>query len=120
MKKLMLIIFSLVLIVMSSAVVWSEGLTADDINFLKNKCLVEQSDIDVIPKLAPEVTNNLYSLIAKRDCDLLKPFKVSRKYFRDNMSTCEFNDLMSPEGWSSTYLTKEERAQLNKHIRSCF
>lgn len=113
MKKLMPFIFATILIVMFSFSVWGAGLTADDVKFLKDKCLIDQADIDVISKLNAKVQDELLSIIAKRDCELLKTFKNSRNFAR------QLNKIVPPypesinlpkvsQPWSVKYLTEKE------------
>jgi ankyrin repeat protein len=84
-------------------------LTAADVNFLKNKCSIAQADIDVISKLEKNVQQKLFSRIARRDCELLKEFKISRHYAGQINKTGPHDKIpMPPAGWNMDYLTPSE------------
>jgi ankyrin repeat protein len=81
-------------------------LTAADADFLLRQCLLEQSDIDAIPKLEKGIQKLLFSRIALRDCKLLAGFKASRNYYRQLKPNSKIP--LPPAGWDSHYLTDEE------------
>ena len=90
------------------------GLTAADEQFLTGECKIEQSDIDVIPKLDAKTQQMLLSRIAMRNCTLLNSFKAVRNYYR---SLKPKEAMPMPTGdWvhADIYLTEEE---FNRYVK---
>jgi ankyrin repeat protein len=90
------------------------GLTAADKQFLTGECKIEQSDIDVIPKLDAKTQQMLLSRIAMRNCTLLNSFNAVRNYYR---SLKPKERLPMPSGdWvnADIYLTDEE---FNRYVK---
>jgi lysyl-tRNA synthetase class II len=81
-------------------------LTTKDIEFLTKQCLIDQADVNVIPQLGERTRMKLFSLIDKRDCKLLVPFKATRNFYRQ----LQYNKPipLAPAGWSILYLTDKE------------
>ena len=93
------------------------GLTAADKQFLTGECKIEQSDIDVIPKLDAKTQQMLLSRTAMRNCALLNSFKAVRNYYR---SLKPKERLPMPTGdWvhADIYLTDEEFDRYVKIMR---
>jgi len=90
------------------------NLTAADTDFLLHQCLIEQSDINAIPKLEKGTQKFLFSRIAMRDCKLLAGFKASRNYYHKLKLNPKGAIPLAPVGWSRNYLTKEELNQYDK------
>jgi ankyrin repeat protein len=87
------------------------GMTGADIQFLTEQCKFVQSDIEVIPNLDAQTRQMLLTRVGMRDCKLLQPFTASRDYYRQIIQ----NVLKrSPQGWSLSYLTKDEYKQYMK------
>jgi hypothetical protein len=90
------------------------GLTAADKQFLTGECKIEQSDIDVIPKLDTKTQQMLLSRIAMRNCILLNSFKAVRNYYSSLKPKVR---LPMPTGdWvhADIYLTEEE---FNRYVK---
>jgi hypothetical protein len=95
-------------------------LGAADVAFLQKDLQLLDADIEAIKDLDIEVRQDVLHWTAKRDRAALGAFKVSRDFFRAQMATTEFADLVTPKEWRSKYLTKDERTQLTKHVRDSF
>ncbi len=80
-------------------------LSNTDIEFLK-QCGVQQTDIDIIPKLDKETQAEMYAWIAARDCSKLEPFKASRNQLRATRPNTR--PPAAPEGFSLDYFTDAE------------
>lgn len=129
MKKVTLIIFTLVFSVMIGTLVYSENinsklqvptaLTAADVKFLIDKCLIDRADIDIISQLEKKTQQKLVSKISKRNCELIKDYKVSRNHFRKKISTCEMIKGPGWPLWNLDYLTEVELKQLESHMLKC-
>jgi hypothetical protein len=79
-------------------------LTEQDMEFLTKQCLIEQADVIIIPAL--KASAKLVSLIDKRDCRLLAPYKASRAYYKNlNLKSAI---PLPPAGWDVGYLTNDE------------
>ena len=90
------------------------GLTAADKQFLTGECKIEQSDIDVIPKLDAKTQQMLLSRVAMRNCTLLSSFKAVRNYYG---ALKPKERLPMPSGdWvnADIYLTEEE---FNRYVK---
>jgi hypothetical protein len=91
------------------------NLTADDIKFLKS-CNIEQSDIDVIPKLPPDGKEKIELVLEsrKKNCNMpiLREFKATREFLRKFTPAPE-SSPMPPENYSGDFLTKEETDYIN-------
>jgi hypothetical protein len=92
-----------------------DNLTADDIKFLKS-CNIEQSDIDVIPKLPPDGKEKIELVLEshKKNCNMpiLREFKATREFLRKFTpppETCP----MPPVNYDNNFLTKEETDYIN-------
>ena len=92
-----------------------DNLTADDIKFLKS-CNIEQSDIDVIPKLPPDGKEKIELVLEsnKKNCNMpiMKEFKATREFLRKFTPPPE-SCPMPPVNYSSDFLTKEETDYIN-------
>ena len=89
-------------------------ITAADKQFLTGECKIDQSDIDVIPKLDAKTQQMLLSRIAMRNCTLLSSFKAVRNYYK---SLKPKERLPMPTGdWvhADIYLTDEE---FNRYVK---
>ncbi len=84
------------------------ALTAADVKFLTEKCLIDPVDIKIIPQLSKEARAKLLPLLAKRDCNLLNPFKVTRAYIKKFRPVPKIIPK-SPYGWDIDYFTPEEQ-----------
>ncbi|HUN56322.1 MAG TPA: hypothetical protein VMU29_14310 [Smithella sp.] len=92
-----------------------DKLSADDVKFLKS-CNLEQSDIDVIPKLPPggQEKINLVLESSKKNCNmvLMKEYKATRDYLKKYTPVPD-SIPMPPESYNSEFLTKEESDYIN-------
>lgn len=88
------------------------GLTTQDIDFLTKQCLIDQADVNVIPKLKEETRNYLYFVIAHRDCKLLEPFKVTREFLK-KFTPPPDKSPFPPKGFKNDFLTSEESKYIN-------
>ena len=95
-------------------------LGAADVAFLKKDLQLLDADIEAIKDLDIDVRQDILHWTAKRDRSSLGAFKVSRDYFRAQMATTDFQDLVAPKEWRANHLTKGEKSKLNKHIRDSF
>ena len=82
-------------------------ITPQAVEFLTKQCVIEQPDINVIPKLKAETSEYLYSLIARRDCKGLEPFKATREYLR-KFTPPPDKSPFPPKGFKNDFLTEEE------------
>ena len=84
-------------------------LSAADIKFLTDECLIDRSDIDAIPKLEKKIKELLFTRIVRRDCKSLATFKACRTYFKTLTHRKKGDDFpMPPPGWSADYMTEDE------------
>lgn len=84
-------------------------LTLQDTEFLTKQCQIQMTDAQVIPQLEEKTRLKLFSLIDRKDCKLLDPFKASRAYFRSLKPKTKLP--MPPAGWDTHYLTDREFEQ---------
>lgn len=80
---------------------------ADDVAFMTQQCGIDQSDVNVIPKLHKKKRAELLSLVARRDCALLKSFKDTRLYYRQLTPNLRPMPML-PALWDVDYLTDAE------------
>jgi len=83
----------------------STDLSGADIEFLK-QCRIQQTDIDIIPKLGKKTQTEMYAWIDARDCGKLEPFKISRNYLRTFRPNT--HPPAAPEGFTLSYFTNAE------------
>ena len=73
---------------------------------MTKQCLIDQADVDVIPKLMNDGKGSIFSAIKNKNCEELNAFKISREYFK-KLDVKKVIPL-APAGWDIKYLTKEE------------
>jgi hypothetical protein len=85
--------------------------SAQDTAFLTG-CLVERSDVDVIPRLGKEARDKIFLWIDSGDCEKLKPFKATREFLKKYTPPPDTTQ-MPPKGYDRIFLTAEESEYIN-------
>ncbi|MGD0279644.1 MAG: hypothetical protein ABSC11_10090 [Smithella sp.] len=81
-------------------------LTADEKDYLTKQCLIDSSDLDIIPELSHDSQAQVLNWVTARDCSKFASFKTSREYYRKLRIDAVVP--LPPVGWSLSWLTDKE------------
>jgi hypothetical protein len=81
-------------------------LTVEEKDYLIKQCLIDSSDLDIIPELSHDTQAKVLTWVSARDCSKFASLKASRNYYK-NLKPDAIIPL-TPAGWNISWLTDKE------------
>jgi hypothetical protein len=81
-------------------------LTAEEKDFLIKQCLIDSSDLEIIPELSHDTQAQVLNRVAARDCSKFASLKASRNYYKSLKPGAKIP--LAPAGWNISWLTDKE------------